>query len=101
MVDNPTDTVASGLTRTLLTLTRVWLPLGLAVVGLVMTVIGHGKTVIAAVGVCLILIGLSVWLINWMFRLSVQSNRDRDREEEARNYFDRYGHWPGEEDRER
>jgi hypothetical protein len=38
-------------------------------------------------------------MINWMFRLSVESNRDRDREEEAREYFDRYGHWPGEEDR--
>jgi hypothetical protein len=83
----------------LLTATRVWLPVGLALVGLVLAVIGHGKTNLAAAGVCLILVALTVWLINLLYRLSVSSNRDRDREEEAREYFDRYGHWPGEEDR--
>jgi hypothetical protein len=77
----------------------VWLPVGLALVGLVLAVIGHGKTNLAAAGVCLILVALTVWLINLLYRLSVSSNRDRDREEEAREYFDRYGHWPGEEDR--
>lgn len=83
----------------LLTATRVWLPLGLALVGLVLAVIGHGKTTLAAAGVCLILVALTVWLLNLMFRLSVSSNRDRDREEQAREYFEHYGHWPGEEDR--
>jgi hypothetical protein len=72
---------------------------GLTLVGLVLAVIGHGKTNLAAAGVCLILVALTVWLINLLYRLSVSSNRDRDREEEAREYFDRYGHWPGEEDR--
>lgn len=83
----------------MLTATRVWLPVGLTLVGLVLAVIGHGKTNLAAAGVCLILVALTVWLINLLYRLSVSSNRDRDREEEAREYFDRYGHWPGEEDR--
>lgn len=83
----------------MLTATRVWLPVGLALVGLVLAVIGHGRTNLAAAGVCLILVALTVWLINLLYRLSVSSNRDRDREEEAREYFDRYGHWPGEEDR--
>jgi hypothetical protein len=36
-------------------------------------------------------------MINWLFRLSLQSNRDRDREERAREYFDRHGYWPGED----
>jgi hypothetical protein len=31
-----------------------------------------------------------------MFRMSVASNRERDREEEAREYFDRHGRWPDE-----
>ena len=83
----------------MLTATRVWLPLGLTFVGLVLAVIGRGKTNLAAAGVCLILIALTVWLINFLYRLSVSSNKDREREEEAREYFDRYGHWPGEEDR--
>jgi hypothetical protein len=85
--------------RTLLTLTRLWLPVGIAVAGLGAIVIGHGRTSSpwAAAGVSLIIVALIVWLINWLFRISVQSNRDREREEEARRYFDRHGHWPGEE----
>jgi hypothetical protein len=80
----------------MLTLTRIWLPVSLAVTGLVLAIVGHGKTALAAVGVCLILIALSVWLLNWMFRLSVQSNKERDKEEEARAYFDAHGRWPDE-----
>jgi hypothetical protein len=83
----------------MLAFARAWLPIGLTVVGLILCVVGHGRTGVAAVGVCMILIALSVWLINFLFRLSVESNRDREREEEARNYYERYGHWPGEEDR--
>lgn len=43
--------------------------------------------------------GLSVLLINFLFRVSVSSNRDREREEEARRYFDQHGEWPEEEQR--
>ena len=38
--------------------------------------------------------GLSVLLINYMFRLSVSSEGDRDEEEQARRYFDEHGEWP-------
>ena len=41
-------------------------------------------------------LALMVWLINWLFRLSVESNRDREKEEQAREYFDQHGRWPGE-----
>jgi len=75
----------------------VWIPAAIAVVGLVAIIVGGGKDDIAAgAGVSLILVALSVWMINWLFRMSVQSNRDREREEEAREYFDRTGRWPGE-----
>jgi lysylphosphatidylglycerol synthetase-like protein (DUF2156 family) len=80
----------------MLTATRVWLPASIAVLGAVFTVVGHGRTSIAAVGVCLLLIALSVWLINWLFRMSIESNREREDEEEARRVFDRTGHWPDE-----
>jgi ABC-type transport system involved in cytochrome bd biosynthesis fused ATPase/permease subunit len=88
------DSSRSPLVGGLLVVTRVWLPLGIAVVGLAFTIIGHGKTDLAAAGVCLILIALTVWLINWLFRMSIESNRERDEEEEARRVFDRTGHWP-------
>jgi hypothetical protein len=82
----------------LLGITRVWLPIGIAVAGLIAILVGHGDTnsVWAAAGVSLILVALIVWMINWLFRIGVQSNRDREAEERAREYFDRHGRWPGE-----
>ncbi len=41
--------------------------------------------------------GLSVLLINWLFRLGVSGDREREREEEARRYFDAHGVWPEDE----
>jgi high-affinity Fe2+/Pb2+ permease len=86
-------------TRSVLAVTRVWLPVGIAAAGLAGILIGRGSTSSpwAAAGVSLIIVALIVWMLNWMFRMSVESNRDREREEEARRYFDRHGHWPGED----
>ncbi len=41
--------------------------------------------------------GLSVLLLNWLFRLGVAGDEERDREEAAREYFGAHGHWPDEE----
>jgi hypothetical protein len=41
--------------------------------------------------------GLSVLLINFLFRLGVSGDREREQEEEARRYFDEHGVWPDEE----
>ncbi len=38
--------------------------------------------------------GLSVLLINFLFRLGVSGDQEREREEEARRYFDAHGRWP-------
>jgi drug/metabolite transporter (DMT)-like permease len=82
--------------RVLLSATRIWVPVLIAVAGVVGIVIGHGRTGAAGAGVGLLIVALIVWMINWLFRMSVSSNRDRDREEEARDYFERTGHWPDE-----
>jgi drug/metabolite transporter (DMT)-like permease len=83
--------------RLLLTATRFGVPLAMAVAGIVALVIEHGKdNSTSAAGVSLIIAGLIVWMINWMFRMSVASNRERRQEEEAREYFDRHGRWPDE-----
>jgi hypothetical protein len=92
-------------TRFLLSMTRLWLPLAIALAGGVLIVLGHGRvstngdthTLLSATGVALLLVAITVWMINWMFRMSVESNRDREREEEAREYFDEHGRWPDEE----
>lgn len=80
----------------LLSATRIWLPVGIAVAGVVAIAVGGGGGAVAAAGVVLLGVALTVWSINWLFRMSVESNRDREREEEARRYFDRHGRWPDE-----
>jgi hypothetical protein len=42
--------------------------------------------------------GLSVLLLNLLYRMSVSGDRDRDREEEARRHFDAHGVWPDDEE---
>jgi hypothetical protein len=84
--------------RILLSATRLWLPLGIALAGAVCIAVGHGRTPVAAAGVVLLGAALIVWMINWMFRLSIESNHDREVEEEARRYYDVHGSWPGEDD---
>lgn len=38
--------------------------------------------------------GLSVVLLNLLYRVSVSGDREREREEEARRYLDEHGVWP-------
>jgi protein-S-isoprenylcysteine O-methyltransferase Ste14 len=91
--------------RFLMSFTRVWLPAGIAAAGLVLIIIGHGSysdlanthSLESGGGVALLLVALCVWMINWMYRLSVRSTEDREYEERAREQFDRTGRWPDEE----
>lgn len=87
---------SGGAGRLILVATRIWVPVLIAVAGIVAIVIGHGRTAAAGAGVGLVIVAIIVWMVNWMYRMSVASNRERDREEEAREYFDRYGRWPDE-----
>lgn len=41
--------------------------------------------------------GLSVLMLNFLFRLGVSGDRERQEEEAARAYFDRHGRWPDED----
>jgi protein-S-isoprenylcysteine O-methyltransferase Ste14 len=85
--------------------TRVWLPLAIIAAGVALIVIGHGSysnlanthSLESAAGVSLLLVALIVWMLNWMYRLSIRSNEEREYEERAREHFDRTGHWPDEE----
>jgi len=70
---------------------------GIAVVGIVAIIVGGGQDdIVAGAGVSLVICALIVWMINWMYRIGVQSNLEREEEERAREYFDRHGRWPDE-----
>ena len=38
----------------------------------------------------------AVLLLNVLYRIGVEGDKERDREEDAREYFDKHGHWPDE-----
>jgi hypothetical protein len=42
--------------------------------------------------------GLAVLLLNFLFRLGVSGDREREREEEARRYLDEHGVWPDDDE---
>ena len=92
-------------TSVALKLTRIWLPVSIAVAGLALIVIGHGKysdlanthSLESGAGVALLIVAIIVWMMNWLFRLSLTSNEEREEEERAREYFDRTGRWPEDE----
>lgn len=84
---------------------RIGLPALLIVIGVVLIVMGHGRynsvfadrdSLLSAVGVGFIIIALMVALLNWMLRMNADDAGDRAKEEQAREYFRRTGHWPGE-----
>ncbi len=72
---------------------RYGIPLVLVVAGIVFAVVNHegtgGETWAMFTGA-----GVSVLLLNVLYRMGVEGDHDRDREERAREYFDEHGHWP-------
>jgi len=90
----------------LLAATRVWLPVAIALAGVVLIVLGHAdytsitassRSLESAAGVGLLIVAVMVWMINWLFRLSLRSNAEREQEEAARRHFAATGRWPDEE----
>ena len=72
---------------------RIGLPLAITVAGVVLLAVGGSPELVGA-GVVLSGVGLLVALSNVLMRLGIESERDREREERARRYFERHGRWP-------
>ena len=76
---------------------RTWLPVAIIVAGVVVAAVtGFSETGLEG-GTLLVSAGLSVWLINLLYRVGVKGDRDRDAEDRARAYFARHGRWPDED----
>lgn len=78
---------------------RYVLPAALVVAGIVILLAGNGSDVAVEGWALFTGAGVSILLLNVLFRIGVQGDRDRDREEAARSYFDRHGHWPDQKPR--
>jgi hypothetical protein len=85
---------------TLLRFVRYGLPGGLVLAGFVLLFAAPENTRYEGFAMCLGA-GLSLFLLNWLFRLGASGDRERDDEDAAREYFSTHGHWPDERKRGR
>ncbi len=80
----------------ILRITRFWLPAIVVAIGLILWLIE--PTVDRAEGSAGIIgAGLSIWLLNLLYRIGVKGDSERNEEDEARAFFDEHGYWPDEE----
>ncbi len=81
------------MTRAALLFVRIGLPAAITAAGVVLILEGAGENEQGA-GVALIGCAVMIVLFNLFLRLGWRDQRDREREEEAREHFDRTGRWP-------
>lgn len=79
---------------------RVWLPASLVVIGFVASVALGGDRQALEVGTPIISAGLVILAVNYLVRLSLRDELDRDREAADRAYFAEHGEWPKDPDAE-
>ena len=83
----------------LLPFVRYGLPGLIFLAGCVVMAVDHDTQRGVEIGSMLIGSAFAVLLLNVFFRIGIEGEVDRDREEAARVYFDKHGHWPDERPR--
>jgi hypothetical protein len=78
--------------RWLLRTMRYLLPAAVVIAGVVIMSMGGESDLEGGAGV--VGAGLAVYLVNWLFRIGASGDREREREDAAREYFDQHGRWP-------
>jgi hypothetical protein len=73
---------------------RYGIPLLLFLAGMI--VAGTSGRIGMAAGAMFISAAAAVLLLNVIYRIGVEGDKTRDREEEARRFFDEHGRWPDE-----
>jgi hypothetical protein len=87
-------TVTSVKPSLLLNVVRYVIPGVILLVGIIISATAGHAGITA--GALFISAATAVLLFNVLWRMGVEGNKDRDREEEAREYFDAHGYWPDE-----
>jgi hypothetical protein len=75
---------------------RYGIPLVLVVAGLIVS--ATAGSVGLAAGALFFSAGTAVLLLNVLYRIGVEGDKERDTEQEARDFFDQHGRWPDEPD---
>jgi hypothetical protein len=71
---------------------RYGIPLALVLAGVIVSATAGGVGI--AAGALFFSAGSAVLLLNVLYRIGVEGDKERDREERAREYFDQHGRWP-------
>ena len=77
---------------------RYVLPLAVVLAGVLIFLLAPSASRFEGAAAC-IGAGLSVLLLNVLYRAGVRGDADRDAEERARDFFDDHGYWPDEKPR--
>jgi len=80
-------------------LLRWWIPLALAAVGVVILVADDFNTTGADAFAAFAGAGSSIWLMNFLWRLGISGDDEREREALDRAYLAEHGHWPDQPER--
>jgi hypothetical protein len=78
---------------------RYVLPAAGVIAGLIVMALGSEAELEGGAGI--VGASLAIYAVNWLYRAGVDGDRERDREEAARVYLDKHGHWPDEAPRPR
>jgi ABC-type antimicrobial peptide transport system permease subunit len=73
---------------------RYGIPLVLLTAGVIVSATAGGVGV--AAGALFFSAGSAVLLLNVLHRMGVEGDKERDREADARDFFDKHGRWPDE-----
>jgi hypothetical protein len=76
----------------LLTFVRYVLPAMTVIAGLTFMALGGENNLEG--GASIVSAGLAIYFVNWLFRIGVEGDREREREDAARDYYDEHGRWP-------
>jgi hypothetical protein len=77
---------------------RWWLPAIVVLVGIALAAANGFSEDSLEGGAAIVGAGLSIWLMNVLWRVGISGDRDRDDEQAARDYYDEHGRWPDESD---
>lgn len=74
---------------------RIWLPTAVCAFGILVMILKPDADGLEG-GALIVSAGLSIWLLNFLYRVGVSGDRTRDAEDAARTFFDEHGYWPDE-----
>lgn len=96
MFRTDTDRLPASLPVRLL---RLWIPLALCVIGVILLVADNFDTFGVSAFAAFAGAGSSTWLINWLWRIGVSGDDERDREARERVFLAKHGRWPSAQER--